>query len=142
MDEFKELDLPPIFDDPRLKVDGKLPVPTFMATQLDTYVIQYQRAQLEKLRNVLKLILYKAKNRRSHWYDIYLTFFVLLHAIECTHQRQQDCVALWTHHVSPAHFPSAIAVLTAPSATTSTAPMWKRSLGETPLPRCGSSRSG
>jgi hypothetical protein len=90
----------PFFDDDRLKVQGELPVPAYISYQLDTCVISYLHAELAKMVNVLKLILYKASNRRNLWYTMYLTIFVLLHALEVLHQHQQDVVRQWVQHVS------------------------------------------
>ncbi|KAL6409292.1 Sat20 [Ilyonectria robusta] len=75
----------PYFQD--LQVHKRVPIPAVLDYQLDYLAIQCMTKQMHMITKRLKQILF-IKNNFTHWYEIYLTTFVLLCSLETVHAKQ------------------------------------------------------
>lgn len=103
------LDLP-YFDDPRVCVGGKYPVLAVLDYQMDYLAIRYMLGQMKLIAGRLESLMF-SENNGKHWYEIYLTTFVLLSSLEIVHARQieilrrfQEKVSVYPHMQPVAHF--------------------------------------
>jgi hypothetical protein len=86
-------------DDPQLLSQGRLPVPPVLDHQIDVLSIDYMR----ELRAVLMeqlTDLFHGESKTSRWYEMYLTVFLLLLALEMLHHHQLQYERQWVGHVS------------------------------------------
>lgn len=77
----------PYFDDPRICVGGKYPVPAVLDYQVDYLAIHYMLGQMKRIVGRLESLMF-SENNRKYWYELYLTTFVLLSSLEIVHARQ------------------------------------------------------
>lgn len=68
-------------------MSGRAPVPSVMDLQFDAMAIEYMTELLHGLTKAMHKMLFE-KNRRRHWYELYLCIFVLLATLEHVHQLQ------------------------------------------------------
>ncbi|KAF8462923.1 hypothetical protein BDZ91DRAFT_320145 [Kalaharituber pfeilii] len=75
-----------VVDSPDSPYYGTVPIPPILDHQLDTLGIRYM---LQLKDNVLKALKARIQRRRhTHWYEVFLTMFVLLHNIEYVYRAQ------------------------------------------------------
>ncbi len=82
--------------DPQLLVEGKPAVPPFLDHQIDVLAICYLRKQSSLLMSQLENVIL-SQGKTSRWYEIYLTFIVLLQGLESLHQHQLQYQMSWTY---------------------------------------------
>jgi hypothetical protein len=75
----------PYFEDAR--VLGALPVSAVLDYQVDYLAIRYMLKCMKQAIRLLKKLIFSQSNWKG-WYDIYLTFFVLLSNLVTVHARQ------------------------------------------------------
>jgi hypothetical protein len=72
---------------PKCNLNGIAPAPVLLDQQIDTMAIKYMQSQLNALIKELQKRIF-AKNNRSHWFEIFLTTFVLLTTMEALYRNQ------------------------------------------------------
>ncbi|KAI1327876.1 hypothetical protein F5Y16DRAFT_370577 [Xylariaceae sp. FL0255] len=76
------LDVPPV-DNPSFDIHGKSPVPSVLDFQLDTlYILHMQKTMKDISKSLKRHIFERGPKKFDHWYEIYLTIFVLLVSLE------------------------------------------------------------
>ena len=84
--------------DERIQIAGRVPIPSVMDYQIDCMAIQYMHRQMELAIHRLSNIVFKKYNIH-HWYEFYLSAFLLLYSLETIHHRQVEILARFKDHV-------------------------------------------
>ena len=74
------------YNNPKSPYNGTVPISPILDYQLDTLGIKYMQTLGVNILKCLKTIL--TERRQSEWYEVFLTFFVLLHNLEYVYGRQ------------------------------------------------------
>jgi hypothetical protein len=92
-------------EDDNVKMQDKVPVPSTIDYQVDYMAIQYMESQMKLIVKRLKDAIF-APGNIGHWYEIYLSCFVLLCSLESVHARQVEILHLFRKEVSEEEQPA------------------------------------
>ena len=80
------LDVTPIMNE-KFAIHGKSPIPSVLDYQLGTLCIHHMQCLMEKVAKRLNQLIF-AKSSIAHWYEIFLTVFLLFMSLEKVHMAQ------------------------------------------------------
>lgn len=77
----------PYYEDARVLINGRLPIPAVLDYQVDYLAIRYMLGCMKQSIHLLKKLIFTQSTQKG-WYEIYLATFVLLSSLEIVHARQ------------------------------------------------------